>query len=74
MGLSYIRATYGVPAKRGVRIAFTGDGARKTGVITSAHHGTIRVRGHGARKVVCLHPTWEVRYLGPGDIPSWASR
>jgi hypothetical protein len=61
----YIRRTYGVPAKRGARIAFTYNG-RRLGTITGFRGPYILVRfdGEGSEpRPTALHPTWEVEYL-----------
>lgn len=71
MSMSYIRKHYGVPAKRGMRVRYTGD-------IGPAHVGTI-VGSRGAYLRVCFptfmcggvysfHPTWELEYL-PEETP-----
>jgi hypothetical protein len=59
----YVRTTYGVPAKRGMRV--TVDGV--PGVITSFRDGKIRVRFDGRRHSVPAHPTWRADY-DPGDL------
>ena len=63
MSMEYVRKTYGVPAKRGGRVLYTGDhsGARY-GTITGASH-RIRVRFDGFKFSLPLHPTWMVEYL-----------
>jgi len=71
--MEYIRKTYGVPAKRGARISFSGDDVGKfiqgflyrprCGTIISARNGYIRVRFDGAATWRALHPTWKVKYL-----------
>lgn len=55
----YVRATYGVPAKRGGRVTVDG----RPGVITSFKAGKIRVRFDGLRYSMPAHPTWRVHYL-----------
>lgn len=68
MSLSYIRKTYGVPAKRGAQITYSGgSGLPVKGIITSARGAILRVRledGKGAfrKQTVSLHPTWRVDY------------
>jgi len=59
MSLAYIRAAYGVPAKRGGRVKY-GD---QYGTITSARGPYLRVRFEGETYPRLLHPTWHVEYL-----------
>jgi hypothetical protein len=61
--MAYIRDYYKVPAKRGIRIAFTWQGTRMGTVVGSADQ-YLRVRFDDNPKLVeTLHPTWEVQYL-----------
>jgi hypothetical protein len=57
VSLKYVRATYGVPAARGMRVTVDG----KPGTITGADHG-LRVRFDGERRSKNCHPTWRVDY------------
>lgn len=61
MSMDYIRRTYGVPARRGARIAF--DYPPKHGAVVSARGACLRVRFDGEQVVRTLHPTWMVAYL-----------
>ena len=62
--LAYIRRTYGVPAKMGCRVRFTGSVKPREGRITGAAFGRIRVRFDDIPWTsLSLHPTWEVTYL-----------
>lgn len=63
--MDYIRRTYGVPAKRGGRVAWRTAvmQRRMTGVITSARGAYIMVRPDGQRRPLTLHPTWNIEYL-----------
>lgn len=67
MSLQYISQMYGVPAKRGQRVRYTGDkgpkGATREGVITSAHGAHLRIRLDGDSFSNIYHPTWEIEYL-----------
>ena len=63
MSLQYIRDTYGVPAKRGGRIEYTGNGTAIQGVITGSKGAHILVRLDGDRRSLAFHPTWKIRYL-----------
>jgi hypothetical protein len=64
----YIRRTYGIPAKRGARIAFNHTG-RRLGTITGFRGACILVRfddDQFRKYPTALHPTWEVEYLDGG--------
>jgi hypothetical protein len=64
MSLAYVRKAYGVPAKRGGRISYTGDGRSELGTITGARGGHLRVRLDGIKHTMPFHPTWKIEYLG----------
>ena len=59
MSMEYIRKTYLVPAKRGMRVVYEG----KEGVITGSYQGRIRIRMDGYKKSFNLHPTDGIEYL-----------
>ena len=62
--MQYIRDTYGVPAKRGMRVEYTGDGQKIKGTITGTRRTCgIRIRLDGHSRSLHFHPTWELRYL-----------
>lgn len=61
--LEYIRKTYGVPAKRGGRIRFTGGREPQEGTITRGSNAHIMVRFDDSLSSVPMHPTWEITYL-----------
>lgn len=63
MSLEYIRKTYGVPAKRLARVEYTGGQEPRTGTITGASGGSLRVRMDGHRHSAKYHPTWCLTYL-----------
>jgi hypothetical protein len=65
--MAYIRKAYGVPAKRGGRVEYTGCGAKETGTITGADGHYLRVRLDGEKEAGNFHPTWALRYLTPND-------
>lgn len=69
MIMEYIRRTYGVPAKRGARVEYSGDAAagKLRGTIVGAKGHAIRVRfdGNPKRRVLSYHPTWEMKCLPP---------
>ncbi len=63
MSLEYIRNTYGVPAKRGGIVEYSGAGRTLRGVITGADGAHVRVRLEGGKFSMKFHPTWKLRYL-----------
>lgn len=63
MSLDYIRDHYGVPAKRGRQIRYTGGGYPAVGDIVGARGQYLRVRFVGDDGIHTLHPTWKVEYL-----------
>ena len=66
MSLAYVRNTYGVPAKRGMRVEYCGqDNVRRRGVITSASHH-VRVRLDGEKHSRPYHPQDDYLIYLPG--------
>lgn len=67
MSLDYIRNQYGVPAKKGARVEYTGDRSKGTqlGVVTGAQGGHVLIRIDGEKASLPYHPTWELKYLTP---------
>jgi hypothetical protein len=63
MSMDYIRRQYGVPAKRGARVRYTGGLSPAEGRITSARGPHIRVRLDGEKRSDVYHPTWKIEYL-----------
>jgi len=65
MSLPYIRKYYGVPAKRGGRVAWkTATMPQEmVGTITSARGARIMVRPDTGGRRLQLHPTCDIRYL-----------
>lgn len=63
MSAAYVRAVYGVPAKRHMRVIAIG----RPGTIVSFPGQYIGVRLDGERRVRRYHPTWHIEYLG--DVP-----
>ncbi len=64
--LDWIRRTYGVPAKTGMRIRYgnTRDDAQD-GTITGARDGRLLIRLDGwpkRRRPLAFHPTWNIHY------------
>lgn len=66
MSLEYIRKTYGVPAKRGVRVEYTGRGKPELGTIKGAKGARVLVLLDGHRHNGIFHPTWMLKYLTEG--------
>ena len=67
--MNYIRNYYGVPAKRGGRVRYTGGlqggvlvGAR-LGTIKSAHGGYLMILLDGDKYARTFHPTWNLEYI-----------
>lgn len=71
--MQYIRDTYGVPAKRGARVEYTGGKEARKGTITGAGGCGILVRLDGDKHSLPFHPTWELRYLTANDQASGGS-
>jgi hypothetical protein len=73
MSMKYIRQYYGVPAKRGARIEYSGDETSKfiqgflfqpkKGTIVGAQDQYLRVRFDGSTRIETVHATWKVKYL-----------
>ena len=62
--MAAVRDYYGVPARRGGRVAYTWPTPRRVGTILSArdHKLWIRFDDSGTREGP-FHPTWEIEYL-----------
>ena len=73
MSLEYIRRTYGVPAKRGGRVRYTGSEHAKgpqDGTITGTRGGRLRIRLDGDSYSLPFHPTWKLEYLTESEEAS----
>lgn len=70
--MDYIRKQYGVHAKRGGRVEFSGGGVSRQGVILGSKGPYLRVRFDGESRVNLLHPTWELRYLSDEKVKAAA--
>lgn len=62
MSLKAIRQFYGVPAKRGMRVVYTGYDNPRPGTITGSSGMYVRIRLDGERGSGRYHPTWRVDY------------
>ena len=63
MSLEYVRKYYGVPAKRGGRVEYTGDDKPELGTICGASGAHLSIRLDGKKHPMPFHPTWKLRYL-----------
>jgi hypothetical protein len=64
MSMDYIRRTYGVPAKRGGRVRYTGSKhADQLGTIVASRGCYLRIRLDGKKHAGNYHPTWALEYL-----------
>ena len=61
--MEYIRNTYNVPAKRGVKVKYTGGVKPIFGKIVGTRNAHIRVKLEETQKTVSFHPTWKIEYL-----------
>jgi hypothetical protein len=68
MSMDYIRRTYGVPAKRGGRIAFTTAEKAAQGTIVGARGQYLRVRMDESAMTHTMHPTWMLVYLETPNV------
>lgn len=62
--IDYIAGYYGVPARIGGRVRYTGNPDREPvyGTITGTEQARLLVRLDGHNTSVPLHPTWEIQY------------
>lgn len=69
MSMAWVRKRYNVPARRGMRVRYTGCGKNELGTIRSASGGHLNIQLDGIRHTMPFHPTWELEYLptGAGD-------
>jgi hypothetical protein len=73
MSLDYIVRSYGVAAKRGGRVRYTGGKEPRLGTITGASDGHLSIRLDGEKHANPYHPTWEIEYLDPASTPGAGS-
>ena len=69
MSMTYIRKTYDVPAKRGGRIEYTGNGKPELGTIRGVNGAHLLIRIDGCKHNMPFHPTWKLRYLDEACSP-----
>lgn len=66
MSMDSIRRFYGVPAKRGGRVVYTGGTVPAHGTIVGSRGDLLRVRLDGTGRTLLFHPAWALEYLdGP---------
>lgn len=68
MSMDYIRRAYGVPAKRGGRVAYTAAEKAVQGTIVSARGHYLRVRWDESGLTHSMHPTWMLVYLKTPNV------
>lgn len=66
MSISWIRKSYGVPAKVGGRVEYWGDKERKLGTITGARNQYLLIRLDGEKSAMPFHPKWALIYVEEG--------
>jgi hypothetical protein len=57
--MEWIRETYNVPAKRGMKVIVQGQ----EGTIIGSKGQYLRIRKEGEQKALSYHPTWKVKYI-----------
>lgn len=63
MSIEWIRKNYGVPAKRGGRVEYSGEAVPQLGTICGASGSHLSIRLDGVKHTMPFHPTWKLRYL-----------
>lgn len=63
MSMAWVRKHYKVPAKRGMRVRYTGGKAPELGTITSATNGRLNIRLDSRKWTSQFHPTFKLEYL-----------
>ena len=67
MGIKYIRDTYHVPAKRGMRVEANGEAGR----IIGAQGGYLKIKMDMRKKPELYHPTWHMVYFTDSDTTTF---
>ena len=60
---SYINRSYGLNAKKGSRVEYTGGADRQLGTVTGVDGAHLMIRMDGQKAPRPYHPTWELRFL-----------
>jgi hypothetical protein len=63
MSISYIRKFYGVPAKRGCIVVYSGGRESVRGVIKSAAGAYLKILLDSEKRTRIFHPTYSLAYL-----------
>lgn len=63
MSMDYICRNYGVPAKSGGRIRYSGGRSPADGTIIAAQGPHLLIRLDGHEEAMPYHPTWKIEYL-----------
>lgn len=63
MSIEYIRRNYGVPAKVGGRVKYTGGRHPMPGTITGTSGAHLMIRLDGQQHSMPYHPDWQLEYL-----------
>lgn len=58
----YIRDYYGVPARLGSRVTYSGGQQPQAGTITGFDGAYLRIQLDGEQEVCNYHPTWKIEY------------
>lgn len=67
--MSWVRKSYGVPAKRGARVIYRGRGCDEFGTICGASDGYLKIRLDGDTRSRQFHPEWMLEYVcGPDPL------
>lgn len=62
MSLEYINKTYGLNARIGQRVRYTGGEEPVEGTITGVRDQYVRILLDGEKKPKNFHPIWELEY------------
>lgn len=72
MSLAWVRKNYGVPAKRGARVIYSGGETAVPGTVRSARYGKVYIQLDGTSQSRPFHPTWKLSYLSVAPTESVA--
>lgn len=64
--MAWVRNAYDVPAKRGMRVKYTGEGRDELGTIRSASNGRLNIQLDSVKHTMPFHPTWKLEYITEG--------
>ncbi|KFG91696.1 hypothetical protein BV98_000554 [Sphingobium herbicidovorans NBRC 16415] len=63
MSMDYICSHYGVPARQGGRVRYTGGRHPQLGTIVDAQGAHLLIQIDGMQHAMPYHPTWQIEYL-----------